>query len=171
MKGVVYAGLTRPDGSVLAEQGSGLRLADDIDLDDGGFSPFQLLFVYTAKVSVPVVENTRVVGRVTLIANASELADRLLGVVRNGLLAAALAMAVGFAVAWRLGRTLTRPLTALAPPWMRCGRTTITAAGPRSLRSPTTRSAGWPPASTGSSTRCASATTACSTTRPGWSRR
>ncbi len=114
VKGVVYAGLTRPDGSVLAEQGSGLRLADDIDLDDGGFSPFQLLFVYTAKVSVPVVENTRVVGRVTLIANASELADRLLGVVRNGLLAAALAMAVGFAVAWRLGRTLTRPLTALA---------------------------------------------------------
>ncbi|WP_279359231.1 hybrid sensor histidine kinase/response regulator [Methylobacterium indicum] len=114
VEGVGYAGLTRPDGSVLAEQGSGLRLSDDIDLDDGGFSPFHLLFVHTVKVSVPVVENTRIVGRVTLIADASELAGRLYGVVRNGLLAAALAMAVGFAVAWRLGRALTRPLTALA---------------------------------------------------------
>ena len=63
---------------------------------------------------MPVVENARIVGRVTLIAETADLVGRLFDVVRNALTAAALAMAVGFAVAWRLGRTLTRPLTALA---------------------------------------------------------
>jgi signal transduction histidine kinase/DNA-binding NarL/FixJ family response regulator/HPt (histidine-containing phosphotransfer) domain-containing protein len=112
--GIVYAGLTRPDGTALAEQGTGLRLADDLDLDEAGLTPLALVFAHTVKVSVPVVENARVVGRVTLIADTADLVGRLLDVVRNALTGAALAMAVGFAVAWRLGHALTRPLTALA---------------------------------------------------------
>ncbi|PIK69133.1 hybrid sensor histidine kinase/response regulator [Methylobacterium frigidaeris] len=112
--GIVYAGLTRPDGTALAEQGTGLRLADDLDLDEEGLTPLALVLARTVKVSVPVVENARVVGRVTLIADTADLVGRLVDVVRNALMAAGLAMAVGFAVAWRLGRALTRPLTALA---------------------------------------------------------
>ncbi|AWB25198.1 HAMP domain-containing protein [Methylobacterium currus] len=112
--GIVYAGLTRPDGTALAEQGTGLRLADDLDLDEEGLTPLALILARTVKVSVPVVENARIVGRVTLIADTADLVGRLFDVVRNALMGAALALAVGFAVAWRLGRTLTRPLTALA---------------------------------------------------------
>ncbi|TGD95815.1 hybrid sensor histidine kinase/response regulator [Methylobacterium nonmethylotrophicum] len=113
--GIVYAGLTRPDGSALAEQGSGLRLAGDLDLDqEGGVTPLALVLTHTVKVSVPVVENARTVGRVTLIADTADLVGRLVDVVRNALLAAGLAMAVGSAVAWRLARALTRPLSALA---------------------------------------------------------
>ncbi|MGX7707220.1 ATP-binding protein [Methylobacterium sp. Gmos1] len=112
--GIVYAGLTRPDGTALAEQGTGLRLADDLDLDEAGLTPLALVFAHTVKVSVPVVENARVVGRVTLIADTADLVGRLFDVVRNALMGTALAMAVGFAVAWRLGHALTRPLTALA---------------------------------------------------------
>ncbi|KMO37556.1 ATPase [Methylobacterium variabile] len=113
--GIVYAGLTRPDGSALAEQGTGLRLADDLDLDrEGGITPLALVLARTVKVSVPVVANARTVGHVTLIADTADLVGRLVEVVRNALLAAGLAMVVGFAVAWRLGRALTRPLTALA---------------------------------------------------------
>ncbi|WP_245447407.1 hybrid sensor histidine kinase/response regulator [Methylobacterium sp. 17Sr1-1] len=112
--GIVYAGLTRPDGTALAEQGTGLRLADDLDLDEAGLTPLALVLARTVKVSVPVVENARIVGRVTLIADTADLVGRLFDVVRNALMGAALAMAVGFAVAWRLGRALTRPLTALA---------------------------------------------------------
>lgn len=114
VKGIVYAGLTRPDGSPLAEQGSGLRLADDLDLDKEDISPLALVLTHTVKVSVPVVENARTVGQVTLIADRADLVVRLWAVVRNALLTAVLAMAVGFAVAWRLGHALTRPLTALA---------------------------------------------------------
>ncbi|AWN48937.1 hybrid sensor histidine kinase/response regulator [Methylobacterium terrae] len=114
-EGIVYAGLTRPDGSALAEQGTGLRLAGDLDLDQGdSITPLALLMAHTVKVSVPVVENARVVGQVTLIADTANLVDRLWKVVRNALMAAALAMVVGFAVAWRVGRALTRPLSALA---------------------------------------------------------
>ncbi|MET7246153.1 ATP-binding protein [Methylobacterium sp. EM32] len=112
--GIVYAGLTRADGTALAEQGTGLRLADDLDLDEEGLTPLALVLARTVKVSVPVVENARTVGRVTLIADTADLVGRLFDVVRNALMGAALAMAVGFAVAWRLGRALTRPLTALA---------------------------------------------------------
>ncbi len=114
VRGIVYAGLTRPDGSALAEQGTGLRLADDLDLDRQDIGPLALVLTRTVKVSVPVVENARKVGQVTLIADNADLVGRLWGVVRNALLTAALAMAVGSAVAWRLGRALTRPLTALA---------------------------------------------------------
>ncbi|MCF4128733.1 hybrid sensor histidine kinase/response regulator [Methylobacterium sp. SyP6R] len=114
VRGIVYAGLTRMDGSALAEQGMGLRLADDLDLDKEDISPLALVLTGTVKVSVPVVENTRTVGRVTLIADNATLVERLRAVVINALLTAALAMAVGSAVAWRLGRALTRPLTALA---------------------------------------------------------
>nr|WP_312892299.1 ATP-binding protein [Methylobacterium sp. DB0501] len=114
LDGIVYAGLTRPDGSALAEQGTGLRLADDLDLDRDDITPVALVLARTVKVSVPVVENARTVGRVTLIYETKDLVGRLVTVMRNAVLAALLAMAVGFAVAWRLGRALTRPLTALA---------------------------------------------------------
>ncbi|OAS19523.1 hybrid sensor histidine kinase/response regulator [Methylobacterium platani] len=114
LDGIVYAGLTRPDGSALAEQGTGLRLADDLDLDQDGLTPLALVLAHTVKVSVPVVENARTVGRVTLIAGTADLVERLWRVVLNALTAALLAMAIGLAVALRVGRTLTRPLTALA---------------------------------------------------------
>ncbi|MGU3538129.1 ATP-binding protein [Methylobacterium sp. A54F] len=112
---LVYAALTGADGMLLAEQGIGLMLADDIDLDRaGGVSALDLALSSTVRLSVPVVEAGRPVGRVTLIADTADLAERLLDILRNAALAAALATFVGLLVSWRLQRALTRPLGALA---------------------------------------------------------
>ncbi|WP_410825855.1 ATP-binding protein, partial [Methylobacterium sp. sgz302003] len=112
--GIVYAALTRPDGSALAEQGLGLRLARDLDLDRAeGVSVLDLVSTRTVRLSVPVVENTREVGRVTLIAETADLIERLYDVLATTAMTAGLAVVVGLLVAWRLQAALTRPLTAL----------------------------------------------------------
>ncbi|GJE00053.1 ATP-binding protein [Methylobacterium isbiliense] len=112
--GIVYAALTRPDGSALAEQGLGLRLARDLDLDRAeGVSVLDLVTTRTVRLSVPVLENTREVGRVTLIAETADLVGRLYDVLATTAMTAGLAVAVGLLVAWRLQAALTRPLTAL----------------------------------------------------------
>ncbi|ACA19676.1 multi-sensor hybrid histidine kinase [Methylobacterium sp. 4-46] len=114
-KGVVYAALSLPGGATLAEQGTGLRLARDLDLDrEQGVSPFDLLWTRTVRLSVPVRENTVVVGRVTLIAETADLVERLYEVLANAAMTAGLAVLVGLAVAWRLQAALTRPLATLS---------------------------------------------------------
>ncbi|WP_456273645.1 ATP-binding protein [Methylobacterium oxalidis] len=110
-----YVALSRRDGSLFAEQGLGLRLSDDLDLGgEDGLSPLDLARTRSVRLSVPVVDGGREVGMVTVVAETADLAGRVLAVLRNAALAAALALAVGLLVAWRLQRTLTDPLRALA---------------------------------------------------------
>ena len=112
---LVYAALLRPDGSVLGEQGIGLRLADDLDLDATERpSLIALVLTRTLKVGEPVLENQREIGRVVVVAETGDLAERLGGVALNALLAGLVAVAVGLVVSLRLRRAVTRPLTALA---------------------------------------------------------
>lgn len=112
---LVYAALIRPDGSILGEQGIGLRLSNDLDLDAAEQpSLLALLLTRTLKVGEPVLENQREIGRVVVVAETGDLADRLGGVALNALLAGLVAVAVGLAVSLRLQRAVTRPLTALA---------------------------------------------------------
>ncbi|GJE33198.1 Sensor histidine kinase RcsC [Methylobacterium oxalidis] len=110
-----YVALARRDGSLFAEQGLGLRLSDDLDLGgEDGLSPLDLARTRSVRLSVPVVDGGREVGTVTVVAETADLAGRVLAVLRNAALAAALALAIGLIVAWRLQRTLTDPLRALA---------------------------------------------------------
>ena len=114
-KSFVYAALLRPDGSILGEQGIGLRLADDLDLDAVGKpSLLALILTRTLKVGAPVLENEREIGRVVVVVETGDLAGRLAGVALNALLAGLVAVAVGLAVSLRFQQAVTRPLTALA---------------------------------------------------------
>lgn len=114
-RNVVYAALVLPDGSLLAEQGIGLALSDDVDLDrEGGATALDLAFTQTARLSVPVIAAGAEIGRVTLISDTTDLRGRLTAVLSNAALAAALALAIGLLVAWRLQKALTRPLVALS---------------------------------------------------------
>ncbi|KAB1074407.1 hybrid sensor histidine kinase/response regulator [Methylobacterium planeticum] len=111
---LVYAALVLPDGSLLAEQGLGLRLSDDVDLDRReGVSALDLALTRTVRLSVPVISGAREVGRVTVIAETADLSASLLRVLGNAAVAASLALLVGLLVSWRLQKTLTRPLIAL----------------------------------------------------------
>ncbi|MFD0934966.1 ATP-binding protein, partial [Methylobacterium trifolii] len=114
-RAIVYAALERPDGAVVSEQGLGLRLTEDIDLDaEGDISLFALVFTRTVRVAVPVVSNAREIGRIVLVAETGDLAERIAGVALNAALAGLLAIGVGLVVALRLHRAVTQPLASLA---------------------------------------------------------
>ncbi|KAB7783725.1 ATP-binding protein [Methylorubrum populi] len=111
---LVYAAVERGDGEILAEQGIGLRLANDIDLDQGSVSPLALMTTRTLRVSVPILENARPIGRVVLVSDNRDLAGRIAEVGLTAALAGMLALALGLAVSMGLQRGVTRPLAALA---------------------------------------------------------
>lgn len=112
---IVYAAIERPDGSVMAEHGVGLRLARDIDLDgQAELGLWDLLFTRTLRLSAPVQDNARDIGRVVLVAQTGDLAERVGGVALSAGLAGLLALVVGLAVSARLQRSVTRPLAQLA---------------------------------------------------------
>ncbi|WP_232631396.1 hybrid sensor histidine kinase/response regulator [Methylobacterium sp. Leaf118] len=111
---LVYAAVERADGEILAEQGIGLRLSDDIDLDQGHVSPLDLMSTRTLRVAVPIEENARAIGRVVLVSDNRDLAARIAEVGLTAALAGLLALALGLAVSMGLQRSVTRPLAALA---------------------------------------------------------
>ncbi|MGA4554502.1 ATP-binding protein [Methylorubrum aminovorans] len=111
---LVYAAVERSEGEILAEQGIGLRLSDDIDLDRGTVSPLDLMTTRTLRVSVPILENARPIGRVVLVSDNRDLAERITEVGLTAALAGLLALALGLAVSMGLQRSVTRPLAALA---------------------------------------------------------
>ncbi|WP_342152071.1 ATP-binding protein [Methylorubrum sp. SB2] len=110
---VVYAAI-EGEGGILAEQGIGLRLSEDIDLDRGAVSPIDLMTTRTLRVTVPVIETAREVGRVVIVSDSRDLAARIGEVAGTALLAGLLALVLGLAVSLRLQRSVTRPLAALA---------------------------------------------------------
>jgi signal transduction histidine kinase/DNA-binding response OmpR family regulator len=110
---VVYAAI-EGQGGILAEQGIGLRLSEDIDLDQGRVSPLDLMTTRTLRVSVPVIETAREVGRVVIVSDSRDLAARIGEVAGTALLAGLVALGLGLAVSLRLQRSVTRPLAALA---------------------------------------------------------
>lgn len=111
---LVYASVERADGDILAEQGIGLRLSNDIDLDQGAVSPLDLMTTRTLRVSVPILENARPIGRVVLVSDNRDLAERVAEVGLTAGFAGLLALALGLAVSMGLQRSVTRPLAALA---------------------------------------------------------
>ena len=111
---LVYAAVERADGDILAEQGIGLRLSDDIDLDGGHVSPLDLMSTRTLRVAVPIEENARPIGRVVLVSDNRDLAARIAEVGLTAALAGLLALGLGLAVSLGLQRSVTRPLAALA---------------------------------------------------------
>ncbi len=113
--GIVYAAIELPDGSLLSEQGIGLRLTRDAEVDaQADLSILNLLATRTLRVGVPVVDNARTVGRLVLVAETGDLAERVVDVALNSIYAGLLAVVVGLAVSLRLQRSVTRPLAALA---------------------------------------------------------
>ncbi|WCS27371.1 response regulator [Methylobacterium sp. NMS14P] len=114
VQSIVYAAIERPDGSVLAEQGIGLRLAQDAARDGADLSLLHLLATRSLQATAPIVENGRPVGRVVLIGETDDILGHLRAAAQNAALAALLAVAIGVGVSLYLQRSVTRPLAALA---------------------------------------------------------
>jgi len=114
MGDVVYARIERPDGSLLAETGSGVRLTRDVRAVSGhqGFS-LSMLGSHTAEVSAPILYAGARVGRVVLLGRLEGVGARLASSLLISLIAALAAGAAGMALAERLQRRISRPITTL----------------------------------------------------------
>jgi signal transduction histidine kinase/CheY-like chemotaxis protein/HPt (histidine-containing phosphotransfer) domain-containing protein len=112
---LTYAAVYDLSGQVLAEMGGNVRLDDDLTLTDGStLSIWKLIWTRTAEVSIPIVQGGENVGRIKLVANASDLRFRLLVVVLTSAAGGIVALALGLLISIRLQRSITRPLIALA---------------------------------------------------------
>lgn len=112
--GLTYARVTRADGSRLAEIGSGVTLGSDAVINDrDNVSLLAALRSRTLQVTQPVVQGGARVGEITLVADNSDLAPALLGVLARTLLAALAALGIGVVVASRLKREVVRSLLRL----------------------------------------------------------
>ncbi len=114
--GIEFASLADATGKVLADVGSGVRLAGDLDLTeaDATSSPLALLGTRTVSVTVPVLKGGGGVGRLKLVGHVTDLWSRLRDVLWTTALGAIAALLIGLAISLRLQRQITRPLITLA---------------------------------------------------------
>jgi len=112
--GVAYARIERPDRSLLAETGAGVRLTRDLAAPAAGHASFlSALSSRTAEVSAPIEDGGRVVGRVVLLGRLGDGAARLASSLLLSLGAGLAAALAGLAVARRLQRRIAGPIIAL----------------------------------------------------------
>ena len=109
--GIKFAGVENAEGRRFAEIGAGVVLERTRPGNSTGwFSSFDLLFQDSVEVGVDVFKSGRIIGRLVLVADASELRDRLMeGLISAGV-AALIAALFGIAVAWRWQRRITGPI-------------------------------------------------------------
>ena len=121
--GLLRAEVVDLEGEVLAEMGDTVRLASDVDLDHNGQDVLGLLFSRTVQVSAPVRNAGRDVGRISLVADTSDLPGRLVGAIASLAVVWAAAMALGLLLAHRLQRSITSPLRKLTHAMAEVART------------------------------------------------
>jgi two-component system sensor histidine kinase BarA len=112
--GVLFAQVRTPDGRVLAALGGATHLVTDVLVTgDENPSVLDLLRSGTVRVTVPIIEGGREVGRISLISDTADLWPRLLATLWQTLLASVLALAIALVVTWRYQRAITGPLQGL----------------------------------------------------------
>jgi EAL domain-containing protein (putative c-di-GMP-specific phosphodiesterase class I)/signal transduction histidine kinase/CheY-like chemotaxis protein len=111
---ITYARIERPDGGLIAETGSGVRLMNDVTGEAGGnASVASLVGSHTAEVRAPITYGGRTVGRVVMLGKLDDGGARLLSSLLLSLAAGLGAAIVGLAVAARLQRRIAGPVVAL----------------------------------------------------------
>ncbi|HVY84340.1 MAG TPA: EAL domain-containing protein [Caulobacterales bacterium] len=111
---ILYARVVTNDGRVLAEIGSGISLGTDAHFGvDDRVSLGAALASRTLQATRPIVQGGRIVGRITLVADNSDLLPGLIANLLQTLLAAVFALAIAVVVAARLQRWVVRPLLRL----------------------------------------------------------
>jgi two-component system sensor histidine kinase BarA len=111
---ISYGAIIGRDGTILGEQGLGLRLNSDMALDGQAASMWGILGTHTLRGDASIKDNGVEIGRVVLIRETEFVVDRVWDTARDAALAALLAVATGIGVSLQLQRSVMRPLAILA---------------------------------------------------------
>jgi EAL domain-containing protein (putative c-di-GMP-specific phosphodiesterase class I)/signal transduction histidine kinase/DNA-binding response OmpR family regulator len=111
---VTYARIERPDGSLLAETGAGVRLASDVTAAAGAHASIAALVgSRTAEVTAPILYGRQTVGRVVMLGRLGDTGAMLFSSLLLSLGAGLTAALAGLAVARRMQRRIAGPVVAL----------------------------------------------------------
>lgn len=115
IKGIVFAGIETADGQALAEIGAAEQLAGDLVVaaPDTRWSLAAVLRSRTMEAAVPIVHGGVPVGSLRIIGDTRDLPGLIRRSVEFILLTGAIAMAFAVALALRLQRRITGPLSVL----------------------------------------------------------
>jgi len=115
ISGVGFVGIETADGRSFADVGATEQLASDLVLTvpTTPISVFEILASRTVEIDVPVIYSGETVGTLRLIADTSDLPERLRSAIGLSVAGGALALALALIVAARLQGSITRPLVAL----------------------------------------------------------
>jgi signal transduction histidine kinase/CheY-like chemotaxis protein/HPt (histidine-containing phosphotransfer) domain-containing protein len=112
--GVQSAEIFDPEGRSLVTSGNAARLLRDVAVEgDEDVSLPALLASGTVRVTVPILDSGKEVGRLVLIGSVADLWPKLLDTLKFTLIGGAGALLAGLLVAWRLQRSITGPLASL----------------------------------------------------------
>jgi EAL domain-containing protein (putative c-di-GMP-specific phosphodiesterase class I)/signal transduction histidine kinase/CheY-like chemotaxis protein len=111
---VTYARIERPDGTLLAETGAGVRLTHDVTAKAGASQSIAALVgSHTAQVTAPILYGRQVVGRVIMLGKLGDTGAALFSSLLLSLGAGLAAALAGLAVARRMQRRISGPVVAL----------------------------------------------------------
>jgi two-component system sensor histidine kinase BarA len=111
---VRFAEIRTGGGALFAEAGTGVALSQGGATTGADTSFWGMLTRGSMFVTADVVKGGRAVGELIMLVDTSELYQRLKQALAAAALSAVGAVAIGFAIASRLQRSITRPLRALA---------------------------------------------------------
>ncbi|HEX3408163.1 MAG TPA: ATP-binding protein, partial [Caulobacteraceae bacterium] len=111
---VAYARIERPDGTLLAETGAGVRLTHDVSAAAGARQSIAALIgSHTAQVTAPILYGRLTVGRVVMLGKLGDTGAALFSSLLLSLGAGLTAALAGLAVARRMQRRIAGPVVAL----------------------------------------------------------
>jgi two-component system sensor histidine kinase BarA len=114
--GASYVRVEDKNGRTIAESGQAEQLESDVIETERGkvIDQLKLIGSRTLEVAVPVVESGERVGRLVLIGDVSDLAQRIIGALKLTGLGALGALALAVTIALRMLGPMTKPLVDLA---------------------------------------------------------
>lgn len=114
MPGLRSAAVRDFEGLLLAELGSGVRLAQDARLSPANeLGLFKILTSRSIEIEIPVIDAGRIVGNLSLISDTSGVIQQIWSGLATTLLGSSIALGVGLKLADRLRRDISGPLLAL----------------------------------------------------------
>jgi putative two-component system response regulator len=112
--GLVHVEVQGPDGALLAEIGTTARLSrDPVLTEKDEVSPLALLTSRTLTLQAPIVDGGLPVGQIELVSDTSGVTQQLWSTIVYALFGSTAALVLGLAFAFRLQRSIVRPIEAL----------------------------------------------------------
>ena len=108
MPGILNASIYLPNGRIFAMMGEGVVLVREPLVSSGPLAIIGLITQESISVDVPVISGGENIGKLTMVADTSQLAKNAVESLLNAVLAGAIAMLVGFLLAFRTQRVIVR---------------------------------------------------------------